>query len=107
MKIAISATNPCHLFPLARELAARDALGCYFSGYPAWKLGDTRALPIRTHSLRTNAVYAALKFLPEKLRPGSRSLFLWQDQGFDRWAGSHLDTVRFRPRNAGPVFAHV
>ncbi len=42
MKISISATNPCHLYPMALELAQRDALGCYYSGYPAWKLGGHR-----------------------------------------------------------------
>lgn len=96
MKTSISATNPCHLFPLARELAARGALGCYYSGYPRWKLGaEGNGLPMRMHSLRTNAVYAALKFLPERLRPANRALFLWQDHGFDRWAGRHLAPCDF------------
>ena len=91
MKIAISATNPCHLFPLARELAKAEALACYYSGYPAWKLGAPAGMPVRTHSLRTTLVYGALKYLPEKFRPGSRSLFLWQDHGFDAWVGRHLE----------------
>lgn len=96
MNISISATNPCHLFPLARELARRDALGCYYSGYPQWKLGAAAdGLPIRTHSLRTNAVYASLRFLPKALRPSSRALFLWQDHGFDRWVGRHLAPCDF------------
>ena len=47
MKISISATNPCHLFAMAEELAARGALGAYYSGYPAWKLGAPPALPLR------------------------------------------------------------
>ena len=42
MKISISATNPCHLYPMARALATESALGCYYSGYPAWKLGAAR-----------------------------------------------------------------
>ena len=95
MKISIAATNPCHLFPMALELAGRGALGCYYSGYPAWKLGATTGLPLRTHSLRTNVVYGLLKFVPEKWRPESKRLFLWQDHGFDRWTGAHLESCDF------------
>src|SRR5208282_5920388 len=74
VKISIAATNPCHLFPLAIELARADALGCYYSGYPAWKLDAPPGLPVRTHSFRTTLVYAALKFLPSPLRPNPRLL---------------------------------
>ncbi|MGB8167504.1 MAG: glycosyltransferase family 4 protein [Chthoniobacteraceae bacterium] len=95
MRISISATNPCHLFAMACELARADAFGAYYSGYPRWKLGDAPGLTVREHSLRTNVVYGLLKFLPEKLRPSSRSLFLWQDHGFDRWVGAHLETCDF------------
>jgi glycosyltransferase involved in cell wall biosynthesis len=95
MKISISATNPCHLFAMARELAQADALGAYYSGYPEWKLGDVGGVNLRTHSLRTNVVYGLLKILPERLRPSSRSLFLWQDHGFDRWVGQHLEPCDF------------
>jgi glycosyltransferase involved in cell wall biosynthesis len=95
MKISIAATNPCHLFALARELALLEALGAYYSGYPQWKLGAPAGVDVRTHSLRTNVVYGLLKFVPEKFRPGSRSLFLWQDHGFDRWVGAHLEPCDF------------
>ena len=96
MKISLAATNPCHVFPLAVELARAGALGSYYSGYPAWKLGeDARALRVRAHSLRTNIVYGLLKYAPEKLRPSSRRLFLWQDAGFDRWTGAHLEPCDF------------
>jgi len=95
MKIALSATNPCHLYPLALELARLGALGAYYSGYPQWKLKDTAGLPLRTHSLRTNVVYGLLKLAPAWLRPGSRRLFLWQDRGFDRWVGRHLEDADF------------
>ena len=96
MKISLAATNPCHVFPLAVELARAGALGCYYSGYPAWKLGeDARPLAVRAHSLRTNIVYGLLKYAPEKLRPSSRRLFLWQDRGFDRWTGAHLEPCDF------------
>jgi len=107
MKISIAATNPCHLFAMARELHALDALGTYYSGYPGWKLRAERSLPVRTHSLRTNVVYGALKLLPEKLRPSSRSLFLWQDHGFDRWVGAHLakcDFIHAMPGQALETF---
>lgn len=95
MKIAISATNPCHLYPMAVELARLGALGCYYSGYPRWKLRDTEGVNLRTHSLRTNVVYGLQKFVPARFRPSSRRLFLWQDHGFDRWVGQHLDAADF------------
>jgi hypothetical protein len=50
---------------------------------------------IRTHSFRTNVVYGLLKFVPEKFRPSSRALFVWQDRGFDRWTGAHLEECDF------------
>lgn len=95
MRISLSATNPCHLYPMARELTGLGALGCYYSGYPQWKLPPEPGLQIRTHSLRTNVVYGLLKFAPERWRPSSRSLFLWQDHGFDRWVGRHLEACDF------------
>src|SRR5688572_26088837 len=95
VKISIAATNPCHLHPLAVELSRVGALGTYYSGYPKWKLRGKGKLPIRTHSLRTSLVYACLRFLPEKMRPSSRSLFLWQDQSFDRWVGRQLASADF------------
>ena len=96
MKISLAATNPCHVFPLAVELARAGALGSYYSGYPAWKLGeDARALRVRAHSLRTTIVYGLLKYAPEKLRPSARRLFVWQDTGFDRWTGAHLEPCDF------------
>jgi len=75
---------------MALELAARGALGAYYSGYPQWKLPEFPPTHFREHSFQTQVVYAALKFLPESLRPSSRKLFLWQDHGFDRWVGAHL-----------------
>lgn len=95
MKIAISATNPCHLYPLALEWTKLGKLDRYYSGYPEWKLNPPDDFPIRTHSLRTTIVYALLKFLPESLRPGNRELFLWQDHGFDAWVGRHLRACDF------------
>lgn len=95
LKISISATNPCHLWPMARELAAAGTLGAYYSGYPAWKLGDAEGVNVRAHSLRTNVVYGLLKFAPAWLRPPSRTLFTWQDRGFDGWVGAHLEKADF------------
>jgi glycosyltransferase involved in cell wall biosynthesis len=91
MKISIAATNPCHLYPLALELHKLGALGCYYSGYPDWKLAAPEGLPVRTHSFRTTVVYGALKYIPAVLRPSPRSLFLWQDHGFDAWVGRALE----------------
>lgn len=95
MKISLSATNPCHLFPMAVELSKLDVLGHYYSGYPRWKLGDADGVPIRPHSWRTNIVYGLIKYVPERRRPSSRHLFRWQDHGFDRWVGAHLDRCDF------------
>jgi glycosyltransferase involved in cell wall biosynthesis len=95
MKISIAATNPCHLFPLALELHKLSALGCYYSGYPEWKLAPPAGLPVRTHSFRTTVVYGALKYIPAVLRPSPRSLFLWQDHGFDAWVGRAIEPSDF------------
>lgn len=94
MKISFAATNPCHVYPVALELAKLHALGAYYSGYPRWKLPHSSQLPLRTHSLRTNAVYGLLK-LPSRWRPNQRALFRWQDDGFDRWAGRNLEACDF------------
>lgn len=83
MKVAISATNPCHLYDLAKELARRDALAAYFSGYPAWRLHPPARFPLRTHSWRTLVTYSLLR-LPRPARPNPHRLFRWQDYGFDR-----------------------
>ena len=95
MKISISATNPCHMWPTARALAESGALGLYYSGYPAWKIADADRALLRCHSLRTNVVYGLLKYVPARLRPSPRRLFLWQDGGFDRWVGAHLEACDF------------
>ena len=95
MKISIAATNPCHVYPFAVELAKAGALGAYYSGYPAWKLPGSGTLPLRVHSRRTNIVYGLLKYAPERFRPSARALFLWQDRGFDRWTGAHLEACDF------------
>ncbi len=83
------------MWPTARAIAAEGALACYYSGYPAWKLHAPESATLRCHSLRTNIVYALLKYAPASLRPASRSLFLWQDRGFDRWVGAHLEHCDF------------
>ena len=83
------------MYPLAVAVAAEGALGCYYSGYPQWKLPRTEGLPVRANSFRTNVVYALIKYVPERFRPSSRTLFLWQDKSFDRWAGAHLAECDF------------
>ena len=77
MKISFSATNPCHMWPTARAVGELGALGHYYSGYPGWKMRDADPAILRTHSFRTNVVYALLKYAPASLRPSSRALFLW------------------------------
>ncbi len=83
MKIAISATNPCHLYDMAKALHRRGALGAYFSGYPRWKLSPPADFPLRPHSFRTLITYGVRR-LPHAVRPADRHLFTWQDSGFDR-----------------------
>ena len=95
MRISFSATNPCHMWPTARAVAQEGALGLYYSGYPAWKIAGADPALLRCHSLRTNVVYGLLRYVPARLRPKSRRLFLWQDQGLDRWVGAHLEACDF------------
>jgi glycosyltransferase involved in cell wall biosynthesis len=105
LKISIAATNPCHLWPLARELATARVLGVYYSGYPSWKLGGANGSEVRTHSLRTNIVYGLLKYVPATLRPDAKDLFRWQDHGFDRWVGTHLESCDFVHAMPGQALA--
>lgn len=95
MTISFTATNPCHMWPTARAVMEHGALGHFYSGYPAWKLPDCPPQHLRTHSFRTNVVYGLLKYVPGWARPSSRSLFLWQDHGLDRWIARHLETCSF------------
>src|SRR5690606_16814245 len=94
MKISFAATNPCHVFPLAREIAKHNALGCYYSGYPEWKLPELQDMCVRTHSLRTNIVYGLLK-VPARPRPCSRRRFVWQDHGVACWVARSLERCGF------------
>jgi glycosyltransferase involved in cell wall biosynthesis len=105
LKISIAATNPCHLWPLARELATARVLGAYYSGYPLWKLGGANGSEVRTHSLRTNIVYGLLKYVPATLRPDAKNLFRWQDHGFDRWVGAYLESCDFIHAMPGQALA--
>ncbi len=81
--IALSATNPCHLYDLAIALHQLQQLGAYHSGYPGWRLHPPPRFPLKSHSGRTLVTYGALR-LPMTLRPAPHRLFRWQDQGFDR-----------------------
>src|ERR1043166_8732600 len=95
MRISFAATNPCHMWPAARAVAQAGAPGLYYSGYPAWKIAGADPALLRCSSFRTNVVYGLLKYVPALLRPRSRRLFLWQDHGFDRWVGTHLEASDF------------
>ena len=105
MKISISATNPCHLFPMAVELARLGALGQYYSGYPRWKLGDTDGVPIRTHSWRTNIVYGLIKFLPSAAGP-ARAISSSGRITASTLGRRHL-AMRLRSRDAGAMPRNV
>jgi glycosyltransferase involved in cell wall biosynthesis len=89
LDIGFSATNPCHLYEIARAIEELGQPIVFYSGYPSWKLGKPLPAKLCTHSLRTCIVYGLLR-LPERFRPKSRSLFRWQDQAFDRWAAKTL-----------------
>ncbi len=95
MHISFAATNPCHLWDMAIALSAQQAMGIYYSGYPRWKLADSLNIDIRCHSSRTLVTYFLHGKVPERWRPSNRSLFRWQDVGFDRWVASALQPTDF------------
>ena len=92
--LGFSATNPCHLYPLAQAVAEIEPEVTYYSGYPSWRLSSPHPPHLRTHSLRTLTTYSLLR-APGWIRPKSRSLFVWQDYHFDRWVGDHLNRHDF------------
>lgn len=81
-KTIITATNPCHLYDLAKALHETGSLECFHSGYPRWRLRDSADLPVRAHPLRTLITYSWMR-LPLALQPDAARLFRWQDDGFD------------------------
>ena len=93
------------MWPTACAVAAEGALGHFYSGYPAWKLGEGPTKQLRCHSFRTNIVYGLLKYAPRFLRPGNRRLFLWQDHGFDDWVGQNLELCDFIHAMPGQALA--
>ncbi len=108
MKIALSATNPCHLYDLGIALHQLGQLGAYHSGYPGWRLHPPARFPLKAHSARTLVTYATLR-LPMKLRPAPHRLFRWQDRGFDRatartLARSDGDSIHAMPGQALETF---
>jgi glycosyltransferase involved in cell wall biosynthesis len=100
-QISISATNPCHLFDLAKSLHARQRLGRYYSGYPRWKLSPPSEFPLVARSSRTLATYGLLQ-LPAVLQPAPHRLFRWQDRGFDAAVSRALDGERAQTLHAMP-----
>ncbi len=93
MRISFSATNPCHVYDLARALHARSALGHYYSGYPAWKLSPPAGFPFVGRTARTLVTYGCLR-LPAAVRPANHRLLRWQDEGFDRAVSRALQDSR-------------
>jgi starch synthase len=89
VNLGFSATNPCHLYPLAQAVSEIGPGVTYYSGYPAWRLPSRHPSHLRTHSFHTVITYGLLR-LPGPIRPKSRRLFLWQDRNFDRWVGNNL-----------------
>jgi glycosyltransferase involved in cell wall biosynthesis len=83
------------MHPQAAAVAELGCAGPFYSGYPRWKLPAAERLEVRAHSSRTNVVYGLLKYAPDWLRPESKRLFRWQDQGFDRSVGRHVEAADF------------
>jgi glycosyltransferase involved in cell wall biosynthesis len=89
LNLGFSATNPCHLYEIARAVEGAGKSVVFYSGYPSWKLAKPLPTKLHTDSFRTCVVYGLLR-LPERFRPKSRSLFRWQDRAFDRWVAKKL-----------------
>lgn len=84
-----AATNPCHVYSLAKALFNLGYLADFHSGYPRWRLDPPLGFPLQTHSLRTLVTYG-LQRLPQSFRPADDWVFRWQDVGFDRLAAADL-----------------
>lgn len=109
MKISFAATNPCHLFPFAKELHASGNLHTYYSGYPRWKLKPPPEMDVRAFPLRTLITYGLLR-LPHALRPRNRSLFRWQDKHFDHQTSRALtecDAIHGIPGQCEEIFTRA
>lgn len=79
---SFAATNPCHVYDLALALHELGGLGCYYSGYPRWRLRPPEGFPLRVRSARTLVTYAMQRW-PERWRIRDDRMFRWQDAGFD------------------------
>jgi glycosyltransferase involved in cell wall biosynthesis len=89
---------------MAQALDAAGASTTFYSGYPRWRLRNPVPKCLRTHSCRTLITYGLLR-LPEKMRPTGRTLFAWQDAGFDRWVSQHLSQHDFIHAMPGQALA--
>ena len=110
LKIAISSTNPCHLYEMAVALTEEGSCVDYYSGYPAWKLGEfgNDRLRVISKSFRTLVTYGMLR-IPENLRPKDGRLFEWQDDKFDQRVAKALrkngaDVVHAMPGQSRETF---
>ncbi len=111
MKISFAATNPCHLFPFAKEFHTSGHLDTYYSGYPRLKLGAPRSMPITSFPLRTLITYGLLR-VPNAIRPKDRHLFHWQDRHFDintarSLSNSKADAIHGIPGQCLQTFARA
>jgi glycosyltransferase involved in cell wall biosynthesis len=109
MQHSFSATNPCHVYDLALALWKKDALGCYYSGYPRWRLKSPPGFPLRQKPFRTVVTYG-MQRLPEALRIEDERMFRWQDDGFDRAVAGVIKGSGFihgLPRQCRDTFARA
>jgi starch synthase len=74
-KVALSTIGTFHMFDLARELRARDALGLVFSGYPKFKL-QRENVPMQ-HIRTFPWVHAPYMAMPGRHRLGQRFNQWW------------------------------
>lgn len=91
--ISVAATNPCHLFHMARALHQIGQLHTYYSGYPQWKLPETTGMNVSSYPMRTLSVYGILRYVPPRFRPKDHVLFEWQDAHFDRLVAKDLGSA--------------
>lgn len=91
MKVALSTPGKFHTFDLARELQARGALSCVFTGYPRFKLKD-EALPMSAIQPFPWLITPYLGF-PRRHRLGPRLVAHWEYLNritLDRYAALRL-----------------
>lgn len=118
-KYIFTATNPCHIYHLARACAQRVPV-LYMSGYPQWRLNAVPSrMEVVSFSWRTLLTYFLVLKVPGTIRPDDARLYRWQDKHFDhsvakhlaryslgkKWSGSAKQTIN--KQDEEPVYIHA